>query len=128
MWRPGFIPDDEYLTEYPRDIRNSLPEILRLIPADSIQSGLNCSRRFAYSLRNGERKPGIKWQAKVIAFTAQFARDKLHELNEPRIPANDEEAILRFVNRLRNSRDPVPETPHHRGQPDQPSVHTFPAL
>jgi hypothetical protein len=100
----GLIADEgEYLTEYPRDIREFLPEILRLIPANSIQSGLNCSRRFAYSLRNGERKPGNKWQAKVIAFAAQFARDKLQELNEPRIPTGDEEAILRLVNRLRNS-------------------------
>jgi len=125
----GLIADeDEYLTEYPRDIRDFLPEILRLIPAKSIQSALKCGRSYAYALRNGQRKPGKSRQAKAIALAAQIARDKLHELNEPRIPANDEEAILRFVNRLRNSRDPVPETPHHRGQPDQPSVHTFPAL
>ena len=124
MWRPGFIPDDEYLTEYPRDIRNSLPEILRLIPADSIQSGLNCSRRFAYSLRNGERKPGIKWQAKVIAFTAQFARDKLQELNEPHIPTGDEKAILRLVNRLRNSRNSNGGDLNKPDQPPRPGVHS----
>ena len=104
----GLIADeDEYLTEYPRDIRDFLPEILQLIPAKSIQSTLNCSRSYAYSLRNGERKPGKSRQAKVVALAAQIARDKLREFNEPRIPANDEEAILRLVNCLRNKGDPT---------------------
>jgi hypothetical protein len=108
----GLIADeDEYLNEYPRDIRDLLPEILHLIPARSIQAGINCSPRYAYSLRNGERKPGKKWHGKVIALAAQIARDKLQELNEPRIPANDEEAILRLVYWLRNREDPTGHPP-----------------
>ena len=118
--RVGALEKGQYLTEYPRDIREFLPEILRLIPAKSIQSALKCSRRFAYSLRNGERQPGKRSRVKVIVLTAQFARDKLRELNEPRIPANDEEAILRCVNRLRNSRGTVQEIPRNPGQPHQP--------
>ena len=64
----------------------------------------------------------------MIAFAAQVARDKLRELNEQRIPANDDEAILRLVNRLRNSRDPGQEIPHNPGQADRPGVHGFQAV
>ena len=98
--------EDEYLTECRRDIRDFLPEILRLIPANSIQMALNCSRRYAYSLRSGERKPSRKLLPKVVQFAARFARNSLREVKEPRIPENDEEAILRMVICLRNSQDP----------------------
>lgn len=105
-------------------------------PAKAIQATLNCSRRYAYSLRNGERKPGEKGQAKVVAFTAQVARNRLHELNEPRIPANDEEAILRLVNHLRNSgnatssdlNDPGPATPANCAQIHHPVTYPPAAL
>jgi hypothetical protein len=103
----GLIADkDEYLTEYRRNIRDFLPEILRLIPANSIQMELNCRRRYAYSLRNGERRPSTKLHPKAVHFAARFTREFLHENKEPRIPENDEEAILRMVNCLRNSQDP----------------------
>jgi len=95
--------EDENLTEYHRDIRDYLPEILRLTPAKSIQSELKCGRRFAYSLRNGERKPSKKRLAKVIQFGTGYAREFLREMKELRIPANDEEPILHMIKRLRNS-------------------------
>ncbi|MCX6026140.1 MAG: hypothetical protein NTY23_07785 [Chloroflexi bacterium] len=105
--------EDEYLTEYQRDIRDLLPEILRPIPARTIQSELKWSRRFAYSLRNGERKPSKKRLAKVVQFAAHHAREFLREAEEPRIPTNDEEAILRMVNRLKNSQNPNGNNPTH---------------
>jgi len=98
--------EHRYLTEYRRDIRDFPSEILRLIPTNSIQMALNCSRRYAYSLRSGERRPSTKLLPKVVQFTARYARKSLHENREPRIPKNDEEAILRMVNSLRNSQDP----------------------
>jgi hypothetical protein len=46
---------------------------------------------------------------------ADFPHEFTRELNEARIPADDEEAIHRFVNTLRNSRDPAQEIPHQPG-------------
>ena len=67
---------------------------------------LNCSRRYAYSLRNGERRPSRKLLPKVVQFTGRFAREFLRDKKEPQIPENDEGAILHMVNYLRNSQDP----------------------
>jgi hypothetical protein len=105
LFEAGIVEDeDEYLTEYQRDIRDFLPEILRLIPAKSIQQGLKCSRRYSFSLRRGERRPSRRLLPQVISLAAQFARDYLVERKEPNIPAEDELAIMRFGQSLNENR------------------------
>jgi hypothetical protein len=104
LLQAGIVTDeDEYLTEYPRDIRDYLLEILRLIPAKSIQQELNCSRRYSYSLRKGERKPARKYLLKAIGLAGEFARNYLTEHKEPNIPPKDELAIIRMANSLKKS-------------------------
>ena len=105
----GLIPEDrEFLTEYPRDIREYLPEILRLIPAKTLAKKLNICLRHAKYLRSGGRKPSPELLPKVIQLAAETARGILGEIGEPEIPRADEETVKLAAFRLRNSSDPHP--------------------
>ena len=108
----GLVQDeDEVLTTYVQDIRDILPEVLALIPARTIQEATGCSRREAFYLRKGKRRPRTRLLRRLIPLAGDFARDELKRLGEPNTPDNDKQAIRRLVNHLRNQRqasDPHP--------------------
>ena len=94
--------EDEVLTTYVQDIRDILSEVLGLIPARTIQEATGCSRREAFYLRKGKRRPRTRLLRRLIPLAGDFARDELKCLGEPNTPDNDKQAIRRLVNHLRN--------------------------
>ncbi len=115
--RAGLISsEDEHLNTYEQDIRDVLPEVLKLIHWRQIVESTGSSRRTAFNWKSGKYRPRKRQLTRLIPLAGRCARDLLEAEGVQNVPSDDKQAIRRLAQHLKDNEAAAPFWP----SPSQP--------
>jgi hypothetical protein len=101
MVQAGLVEGEEaVLLKYERDLWEYVQPILSEIPARMVQEETGYSRRMAYALKRGDRRPSEVRMADVLRFAAKHARERLTENGHINLPGEDEVIVKLYIHYL----------------------------